>query len=411
MAKRKANDSYDDPIGLTQAFAPVPSSDDPYSGSPSLTGAFGPVVDVEETNWDTSDKWQGFDWNAASGDDDLFGENEDEQALAGEQEEASGVSDVEAEELAGTDEPRSRGRHAAHAAHAAQGEGPSGDADADLSADEAIGEPDAAAVPATAVSERMRRSKRTRTALIVVIVLLFVLLGALGFFIYNLYSESQTLAAQQTQEQTATDDLTIKQDAGLDEKPVATKTTDVPSLVALLGMTRDEAVTSLERGALVTSTRAVDEEGSPIKQSVTVALTKEPTVSRTGSPTVYLGLNADGKIIQAGYSAPASLLGFGSLSFKDAVNDEHVVEKTLQEAGVNVQYGVAQLPVDRAQYTTYATDGKTVVRERCPFSGDVTVNGSPCTWSAVLSYDYTAMNLSGNMNDTVRIIYAYITMK
>ena len=395
MAKRKTDDSYDNPIGLTQAFAPIAANDDPYEeGSASLTGAFGPIVDVEEANWDTSEKWQGFDWDASSIDDDLFGENDD--IVAGESD----------EEMFREGTLR-RGRHAAHAASSA----------ATVSADEATDVAEttmeaAATVQAVspALSERMKRSKRTRTVLIVIIVLLVVLLGTLGFFIYQLYTESQTLAVQQTQEQTQTDDLKIQNDAGLDEKPVATKTTDVPNLVSLLGMTRDDAVTALKRGALVTSTRDVNEEGNPIKQSVTVALTEEPSVSKMGSPTVYLGLDSDGKIVQAGYSAPASLLGFGSLSFKDAVSNEHVVEKTLQEAGVNVSNGAAQLPDDRSLYTTYASDGKTLVRERCPFSGEITINGHPCTWSAVLSYDYTAMNLSGNMNDTVRIIYAYITM-
>ena len=55
-----------------------------------------------------------------------------------------------------------------------------------------------------------------------------------------------------------------------------------------------------------------------MKKSVTVALTAEPADSRSGTPTVYLGLDADGKVIQAGYSAATASLGYGSLSFADA---------------------------------------------------------------------------------------------
>ena len=77
-------------------------------------------------------------------------------------------------------------------------------------------------------------------------------------------------------------------------------------------------------------------KGNAVKKSVTVALTAEPADSRSGTPTVYLGLDADGKVVQAGYSAATASLGYGSLSFADAVKNEHIVEKTLREAGVNV---------------------------------------------------------------------------
>ena len=62
-------------------------------------------------------------------------------------------------------------------------------------------------------------------------------------------------------------------------------------------------------------------------------------------------------------------------------------------------------------YSTYASDGTTVVRERCSFEGDTDVEGKPCAWSSVLSYDYTTQVVTGNLNDTVRVIYVYATMK
>lgn len=36
------------------------------------------------------------------------------------------------------------------------------------------------------------------------------------------------------------------------------------------------------------------------------------------------------------------------------------------------------------------------------------IDGTPHEWSAVLSYDYSTANTSGNMADTIRIIYVYI---
>ena len=73
--------------------------------------------------------------------------------------------------------------------------------------------------------------------------------------------------------------------------------------------------------------------------------------------------------------------------------------------------GSAVLPADKNEYSTYASDGTTVTRERCSFEGDVDVNGTPCTWSSVLSYDYTTQLVTGDLSDTVRIIYVYLTKK
>ena len=119
-------------------------------------------------------------------------------------------------------------------------------------------------------------------------------------------------------------------------------------------------------------------------------------------------MDEEGIIVQAGYSASTAALGYGTLSFSDAVKNEGVVEKTLQEAGINVPANTVELPADKSQYSTYATDGTTLVKENCSFSGNVDIDGVSHEWSAVLSYDYTTANASGNLSDTIRTIYVYI---
>ena len=162
------------------------------------------------------------------------------------------------------------------------------------------------------------------------------------------------------------------------------------------------------RGATVTATREVNEEGNPIKTSLTVALTEEPADTRSGTPTVYLGLDEEGKVVQAGYSAPLASLGFGSLSFADAVSNEHVVEQTLQEAGIPVEEGAAVLPEDKAAYSSYDSAGTTLVRENCTFEGEATIGDAVRSWSSTLSYDYTTANASDNLANTIRLIYVYV---
>ena len=255
----------------------------------------------------------------------------------------------------------------------------------------------------------MRKSRRMRKTLVALIILAIIGLAALGYFGYRAITEGNQQATQQTQEQAAAkDDRSAT--AAADVTTTATRQADVPDLSSVLGMTQDEAVGAIKRGALVSSTRENNEEGSAIKTNVTVSLTSEPADSRTGgTPTVYLGLNAEGRVIQAGYSASASALGFGSLSFADAVNNEHVIEKTLAKVGVDVAEGTVKLPENKDQYSTYASDGTTVEKERCSFEGSTTVNNTPCTWSAVLSYDYTRQVFTGNLSDTIRVIYVYVT--
>ena len=260
------------------------------------------------------------------------------------------------------------------------------------------------------ISVHERKSRRTRTTLIIVIVLLIVLAAALGYFAYHLFTTSQTVASQQAQANSSSSQ-SISDSAGKDVSTVTTKKTDVPDLASILGKTQDEAIAALGHGAQVRESRAVTDEGSTIKTSVTVPLTDEPADTKTGTPTVYLGLNEEGKIIQAGYSTSTSSLGYGAISFIDMVQVNHAVERTLQEANVNVADGAAVLPSDKMQYSTYASDGTTLTRERYSFSGDVAVSGKDCAWSAVLSYDYANANLTSNLSDTVRVIYIYVTTK
>lgn len=394
-------DSEDDLIGLTSAFPAVkgPQSVEYDEGDDAigLTGAFAPIPDQDEPHaWDEAGKWKDFDWDSyeGSGDDEPVDGRQAEEApgQAGEAPVDAQPADEAAESGAATDtvpeakqagassSGSSRGRHAA---------------------------------PDASMSPRMQKARRTRRAMIVVVVLLVIAIGVVGFFMFRTFSSSQEEAAHQAQEQVEApkDEQGIADATTDDAGDTQAKLTDVPNLTSVLGMTTDEAIDAIGHGAMVSASREVDEEGNPVKTNLNVSLNDEPYDSKTGVPTVYLGLDRDGKVVQVGYSASAAALGFGSLSFADAVNSEHVIEKTLAKIGVNVPEGSAVLPADRNEYSTYASDGTTVTRERCSFEGDVDVNGAPCAWSAVLSYDYTTQVVTGNLSDTVRVIYVYVTQK
>ena len=260
------------------------------------------------------------------------------------------------------------------------------------------------------VPSYLRKSRRMRRILIAVSVVLVLLLAAGAYFTVQLVKVAETSASQQAQtHQDQQQAATLDADNTSDASTATAKKTSVPNLVTLLGMGQDEAVEYLAHGAQVSSTREVNEEDNPVKTEVRVALTSEPADARTGTPTVYLGLGEDGLIIQAGYSTSTTSLGYGSLSFADAVRNEAIIEKTLAEAGVDVAQGSVTLPEDKTSYSTYDTDGKTLIKEYCSFSDTVDIEGAPHEWSAVLSYDYTMANATGNLADTVRTIYVYVS--
>ena len=424
MPKRRTSNagaygSDDNPIGLTGAFAPVrgPQSvdyDDETGDNPvGLTQAFGAVPSEDrEPAWNASDKWKGFDWDSVPNE---FADDLEPGAAEAPAPNASSAPAAQAAPAAET--ARAAGAATAAASAGARASAAPASTTASSAPARSTGGKKAGsgrgrhAAPVKELSPRMKKSQRTRRILIVLLVILLLVVAAVGFFWYRTWTGSHQEAAQQTQEQAAAPN----QREGIADAPArdaaesTAKQADVPNLAAIIGKTQDEALADIGRGALITANSEVNEDDNPIKTNLNVALTEEPADSKTGTPTVYLGLDEEGIVRQAGYSASASALGFGSLSFADAVNNEHVVEKTLAKIGVPVEEGVAVLPANKDEYSTYASDGNTVIRERCSFEGDTAVGETPCNWSSVLSYDYTTQVVTGNLNDTVRIIYAYIT--
>lgn len=397
-------------MGLTQAFAPVDV--DGFSGSSAT--ARGDADAFEGDAWMPDDEaWGGYGGYGKSLDGfDVMGDEGDERAAEGDSAFAAASSgDLPPAPAVGAldvpEKPAKRGRHARHAAPAA---------DEPASAEAAAGFPEADAIAVDEapriggskeeVPAYLRKSRRMRRVLTAVIVLLVVLLAAGAFFAWQRLGADASSARQQAQTLEVSTD--IQGVEASDSASASVKKTSAPDLVSLMGLTQDEAIETLQHGAQVSATSEVNEAGSPVKTEVRVALTAEPADTRTGTPTVYLGLDADGRIVQAGYSTSSSSLGYGSLSFSDAVQNERIIEKTLAEVGLSVEEGSVSLPADRAAYSTYASDGKTLVKEYCSFEGEAEGKDGSYTWSAVLSYDYSTANATGNLTDTVRLVYVYV---
>ncbi|MBO4365935.1 MAG: hypothetical protein J5804_06570, partial [Eggerthellaceae bacterium] len=218
--------------------------------------------------------------------------------------------------------------------------------------------------------DHQRRSIRTRRVLIVVLVLLLALAAA-GVYLFSEFLK--TSAEEMAQLPNTTDTNAVEAvNAGADGTDDSSRTvqkTQIPNLTGLFGLTQDEAIEAVGHGATVSATSEENEEGSDIKQRVSLELSEEPGDSKSGTPTVYLGLNEDGEVIMAGYSAATASLGYGTLSLQDIVANEHIIEHALVDAGLVVDDGTVALPEDSSEYQTYDSDGTTLVKESASFDG------------------------------------------
>lgn len=259
-----------------------------------------------------------------------------------------------------------------------------------------------------------KASRRMRIVLIVVSVVLVLLMAALCYFAWMLVSEARDVAYQSAA-QTAQVDKGASAPTSDAGKSSATRK-EALRLVDLIGKTQDEAADMVGRGATETSSKEMTEETGEgdekttevVGRSVTLALTDETTDSKGNTPSVYLVLDADGLITEAGYSASVGSLGYGDVSFVDAVTSEGIVENMVEMAGIGIEAGSVEMPsVD--DYRTYADDGKTIAQELYTFTGSgAASDGSSYEWSCKLSYDYSAANVSGNLADTIRQVYVYV---
>lgn len=256
------------------------------------------------------------------------------------------------------------------------------------------------------------KSRRMRTALIVVSVALVLLMAALGYFAWMLIGEARDVAYQSTiQSSQSSKDSASTLDAG----STSSDRKETPELVGLIGKTEDEAVALIGRGATETSSSEITEETGEgdekttevVGRNVTLALTDETSDSKGNTPSVYLTLDKDGVITEAGYSASVGSLGYGEVSFVDAVQTEHLVENLVTMAGVPIEEGIVEMPSSDS-YRSYADDGKTIAQEVYTFEGTGEADGASYAWSCKLSYDYSAANVSGNLADTIRQVYLYV---
>ena len=264
----------------------------------------------------------------------------------------------------------------------------------------------------------LKKSRRVRTALIVVIVLLLLAFGGLVFMFVNSLSEVNAHMENETQRVSSSEQMESTADQASAGKVNAKV---VPQITKVIGKTQDEALPLIGHGAVVTKstdivekTKEEDSEGNETEKEevvgtkVTVSLTEGPTDSQGNVPVVYLKLDKDGYTTQVGFSSSLMSLGVDDCSFSDAIEAKNVVGDVLGASGVHTEKSTLVLPKDKSEYRTMDAEGKNISEERFMFEGEVDIDGTATPWTCTLIYDYSAKNVSGNLNDTIKLIYVYI---
>ena len=245
------------------------------------------------------------------------------------------------------------------------------------------------------VTDETPKAKKGITWLIVLaVVMALAAIGLAVAFAFNSASELHGFAAQ--------DDAEALEEAQSDKPKVTNASTQVINLVGLMGMSESDAVQKIGHGAAVQDEAPMSSVGFTDEE--TVVLTDEKGDALSGTPTVTLGFDSNGAVTAASYSAPTSLLGYGSLSFSDAVQKFHIVENLLGKVGLaGVEEGSVTLP-DRKEFSSYGPDKKTLTSETYTFNGTAQADGVSYSWTATLDYDYTEANKTGDLANTVKKI-------
>lgn len=175
-----------------------------------------------------------------------------------------------------------------------------------------------------------------------------------------------------------------------------------PDLVGLIGLSTDRALEQIGHGAAIEA-RADAGDGTT---RLSVPLAAYRAKDLPGAPTAYLWVDADRVVVRAGYASSAWGCGFSNaLTFREAIDDAHIVEALLGQAGIQVDPGTVRAPRDASAYSTYRADGVTLERENAGFHGTGTHDGRKVAWRASVDYDYRDANASGNLVDTRRVVF------
>ena len=243
-------------------------------------------------------------------------------------------------------------------------------------------------------------NKNERITFFFVLFGVFLLFCILGFLIFQYNKTKENILTQQDLTGTGVQ-LENNYKIEVSDKETPEKILYIPNLTNMLNKKLATGVEAIGRGANLNKLDNVSGAGNITKQYA-YDLTNEKSGSKTISTNVIFYTDNTDNILKISFKGDITSLGYANISFKDIINNEKIVDKSLKEAGLENIEHTNSLPLDNTKYTTYASDGTTATNLTYNFTGISYKNDSKYTWSTSILYDYTKANESGNLADTLR---------
>ena len=190
----------------------------------------------------------------------------------------------------------------------------------------------------------------------------------------------------------------------------------IPDLTKLFGKTSDEALATLGQGWSITkdadTTQEPSAEGeepidSAIKRIVTLGYTPTILSVEGGSfeegdtgyaevqgllpiATIYLSMNAEGKVVEVYFVADIDLFETVYLDFDTLLSTGWFLSSALQDSGVAPR-DYNYRPPDFSQTASYdypESPNRRVIKQSAIFSGRVDAEGLPSAWAVTVTYEF-----------------------
>lgn len=251
----------------------------------------------------------------------------------------------------------------------------------------------------------MKKLFKMQNSPIIVCIIAIVLMAAVLIFLIAMFSSASANLGKQQQWTSGKDSFDRAYEIAALDKDTPDKTLYVPNLCEQIGKTVDQACQNIGQGATVVSTSSsINDYNSGAISETHINLNNESGNEKSGTPNIIAYTNRSGRIVKISFSCNVWLLGYGNYSYIDMVNNFHIIEKTLNEAGLSVDEGSVKTPENRELYTTYDSDGTTTIMQNWTFSGSSFKNGKTYSWSSNLVFDYSIANSKGDLSETIRTI-------
>ena len=204
---------------------------------------------------------------------------------------------------------------------------------------------------------------------VVVCIIALVAMLAVIVSLITIHASAEANLARQQKWTSDKDSFDRAYEIAASDKETPDKVLYIPNLVELLGKTVEGAVSSIGQDATVVSTTSItDHESGAVNQTI-INLNNEQANVKSGTPNIVAFTNRSGRIVKVGFSCNIRLLGYGNYSFVDLIDNLHIIERAFTEAGLSIDDGEVSAPTERSKYTTYDSDGTTLISENCDFNG------------------------------------------